>query len=218
MANFRKHKITLITVGLILFLPAASQNKDTLWKKKLDKNEIEIYTRHIENYILKESKASRTFNLSITEALNILTDFESYPKWVNKYIYAQVLEKLDETEYYYYVQIDIPDPLNDRDLVNHVKVVYKSKNEIRILINAHPNRIDKHSKYVRIPYYKGSWTLEAISETQTKLTFQIHADPGGIIPGWVANLVMTEGPYNTLFNLGLYVNRIRQDELNTTKL
>ena len=54
---------------------------------------------------------------------------------------------------------------------------------------------------VRIPYLDGFWLLEKIDDNKTKVTYQVHADPGGTIPAWLANATAVNNPYETLRNM-----------------
>jgi hypothetical protein len=34
---------------------------------------------------------------------------------------------------------------------------------------------------------KGNWTIEKLTDTQTRITYYLYTDPGGSIPNWIAN-------------------------------
>ncbi len=54
---------------------------------------------------------------------------------------------------------------------------------------------------VRIPKSTGFWTITPISENQTKLEYQMHVEPGGYVPAWLANLKIVDTPFTFLYNL-----------------
>ena len=54
---------------------------------------------------------------------------------------------------------------------------------------------------MRIPYLSGYWLLEKQGANRTKVTYQVHADPGGSIPHWLANATAVNNPYETLKNM-----------------
>jgi len=45
-----------------------------------------------------------------------------------------------------------------------------------------------------------------IGEYKTSVTYQVHADPGGAIPVWLANATAVDTPYDTLKNLRDYLH------------
>jgi hypothetical protein len=47
---------------------------------------------------------------------------------------------------------------------------------------------------------KGKGVFEQLSEGQTQVTFEQHANSGGNIPAWLANSAVTDVPYNSLNN------------------
>lgn len=48
---------------------------------------------------------------------------------------------------------------------------------------------------------KGFWRFIPEKEGRIKVIYQIHADPGGDIPSWLANAVAVDSPFNTLKNM-----------------
>lgn len=46
-------------------------------------------------------------------------------------------------------------------------------------------RVPPQSGAVRMPLLRGSWTVEAIDASRSRVTYQIAVRPGGSIPGWM---------------------------------
>lgn len=46
-------------------------------------------------------------------------------------------------------------------------------------------RLPPQSGAVRMPLLRGSWSVEAIDASRSRVTYQIAVDPGGSIPGWM---------------------------------
>ena len=51
---------------------------------------------------------------------------------------------------------------------------------------------------VRIPQSDGYCFLEYISENETKVTYQLHTNPGGDIVAWLANQTIVDMAFGTL--------------------
>jgi hypothetical protein len=45
--------------------------------------------------------------------------------------------------------------------------------------------VERHSGTVRMPLLRGSWAVEALEASRTRVTYQIAVKPGGSIPGWL---------------------------------
>lgn len=55
-----------------------------------------------------------------------------------------------------------------------------------------------------MPFIRVTWHLQVIQGTQGKktyLTFQVHANPGGLLPNWVINLASKGVPLKSILNL-----------------
>jgi ribosome-associated toxin RatA of RatAB toxin-antitoxin module len=39
--------------------------------------------------------------------------------------------------------------------------------------------------YVRMPLLRGSWTIEPLDATRSRVVYQVAVDPGGRLPGWL---------------------------------
>jgi hypothetical protein len=57
---------------------------------------------------------------------------------------------------------------------------------------------DAQKGYVRMPYFKATWTLEWIDREHTRVTFMIDPDLGKRIPKFFANLLIKTNPYKSL--------------------
>jgi len=61
---------------------------------------------------------------------------------------------------------------------------------------------------VRIPSLRGHWTLSPLNGGHaTQAEYQVHADPGGSLPGWIVNMVSKEIPFQTIASLREQVKR-----------
>jgi hypothetical protein len=46
-------------------------------------------------------------------------------------------------------------------------------------------RVPRNSGAVRMPLLRGSWTVESIDPSRSRVTYEIAVRPGGSIPGWM---------------------------------
>ena len=55
-----------------------------------------------------------------------------------------------------------------------------------------------------------SWTVTPEAEGRTRVVFEMHLEPGGGIPAWLANSRVVDSPFETLKNLrGIIAKRAR---------
>jgi len=48
-----------------------------------------------------------------------------------------------------------------------------------------PDRVPPQQGAVRMRVLRGSWTLDALDAARTRVVYQVLADPGGRLPGWL---------------------------------
>jgi hypothetical protein len=60
------------------------------------------------------------------------------------------------------------------------------------------NTIPEKSQYVRIKDYKQSWTLEPIGKDMVHVVLEGRVDPGGAVPDWIYNMVITDTPLKVI--------------------
>jgi hypothetical protein len=59
-----------------------------------------------------------------------------------------------------------------------------------------------------MPSLRGHWTLSPLNGGRaTQAEYQVHADPGGSLPGWIVNMVSKEIPFQTIASLREQVKR-----------
>ena len=60
-----------------------------------------------------------------------------------------------------------------------------------------------------MPYSNGLWIFNPVSKGVTEIIYQYQGDPGGSIPGWVANLFIVDGPYKTLIGMSEFAFEVK---------
>ncbi|MEM0941367.1 MAG: START domain-containing protein [Bacteroidota bacterium] len=192
-------RIGLLILGVITFTRLFGQ---TSWKLRKDKDNIKVYTRDVENSKLDEFRGEVTISTSIDRIIELFQAVELMEKWVPDCKKATLI-KLEEEHQYHYVETHVPFPLSNRDTYVHYHYI-RSDKDVRVVFEGLPEYESNKKGLVRIPYLKGYWLLQFLDVNQTSVTYQVHADPGGIIPNWLANSEAIDNPFETLKNLKAY--------------
>jgi hypothetical protein len=53
---------------------------------------------------------------------------------------------------------------------------------------------------IRVPYFEASWKVTQQGKNLNAI-YTLHIDPGGIVPAWLVNMAMADGPYVSFRNL-----------------
>jgi len=189
--------ITIFLVSLFAPSPILEENK---WKKSLEKDDITIYTRPVEESNFKEFLAEATMEGSIDKFIDIFTDIESYPSWMPDCKSAETVNNPTPNDITYHMKLKVPFPFAKRDIVQQI-ILHQNGNVLEIDVLNRPNKLKKLEKYVRMPEAQGKWIITETTDHKISIKFQYFADPGGDIPAWLVNSFIVKNPHLTLLNV-----------------
>jgi ribosome-associated toxin RatA of RatAB toxin-antitoxin module len=192
----------IIFSGIIFALQGFSLNmiaQDIDWKLRKDKKGIMVYTRSVEGSLLDEFKGVTTIHASVDQLVSTLRDVAQYLEWIPDCASVE-LHDMAEEEHVHYMEMKAPFPVSNRDGYYRYRYSVQEGN-VKVEIEALPEFRPEIKGLVRIPYSSGYWLFEPVSDQQTRVTYQVHADPGGSIPAWLTNAAVVDNPFQTLLNL-----------------
>lgn len=169
------------------------------WKLKKDKNGLKVYTRDNSASPIKELKMNFSVKASMSAIVLLLQDIEAIPKWVYKCPEAYTLKEVNSNVEYYYNLVDFPWPLDDRDMI--VKNVLTQDSITKVVRSEsfnEPNYIPEKEGIIRIPSVHLWWTFTPKSNGMVEVEYFLNSDPGGMIPAWIINLAIDQGPSQTI--------------------
>jgi len=195
--------------GIILLATCFIGHSEDAWKLELDKEGIKVYTRYVDGSAFKEFKAEMVMDGSISEIADIIADVERFPEWSYKTVSVKIIRKEGNIIHYFYVS-DTPRFLKTRvAFFESEKSIDPKTNEITFtLINIQGNQPISDSE-ILIPTMKGYWKLTSLGNNKVRVMMQMLTEPGGIIPAWLANLVVVDSPFVTLKGLREQFNKKR---------
>ena len=192
-----KYKSSLIPV-LLFMISLSAQAQE--WELAKNEDGIKVYTRKVEGRAVKSYKAKAVINAPIDKVYFIYTDLESYQKVMQDQAEIELLEK-NNNRYILYSKIDMPWPADDRDMVSETKIEKKDNGQIIIRSKCLKNRLAPKKDYVRI---KDCWeivTLTPVGNDKVEIQIEGLFDAGGSLPGWLVNMFLVDGPFDTIGNI-----------------
>ncbi len=179
--------------------PAAYASDD--WKLVSQKDGIDIYTRPSKDSANMESRGVVTVPHGVDAVLSVLENVDAYPSWYAHCKAAEVVERHPPDWRVVHMELDLPFPAGDRDAV--VRIDREMQGKTRVLrISNDADAIPKVEGFVRMPRVEGSWQLEPQADGKsTRITLQQLNDPGGSLPTWLTNKLVSEQPATTLAGL-----------------
>lgn len=189
--------ILSISIGKANPLPTID---DTDWELERDQNNIKVYTRSVTGSDIKEFKAETKVKATVDELLAILLDFDDYTNWVADCVTSEKLDKDGDT-YRYYVEFGAPWPVTNRDVVTEATVTREPDGTVLFRMKGIPDYIEEKEDCKRMTTLTGLWQFTPAEDGWVEIHHQVHAEPGGSVPAWLANSRVTDGPLTTIENL-----------------
>lgn len=199
----RKKSFRLLILSMLPLLAFAATEPGGNWDLRYNKNGLSVYTQVIEDQPIKSFRAEMVADAPLDLVLSVIKNVQNYPDWFHLCRSYEIVEgTMSEGEYVGYYIVKAPWPLKDRDVYVQNKMSRDPETQIiSILTHAVPEFEPARNEFTRVPEVYGRWTFKPINEKQTYIEFIGHGHPGGIIPLWIANMVVTDVPKKTFLNL-----------------
>ena len=194
--------VTLVSLFFTLSTHAVSDSSDWELEKEEEDIQLKIYTREISGSSLKEFKGEMIVETKITTIAALFLDSKAAPQWMHQCEKFEVIEQTDPKKALIYFINGAPWPVSDRDAVISSNMSQDPETlALRIDVEVIADRLPENDDYVRIPRMKGFWSFTPMPEGEIKIVYQVHAEPGGSLPAWLANSVVVDTPYHTMSNM-----------------
>jgi START domain len=188
--------------GCILFFFILSSAAQTDWQLRQDKEGIKVYTKKMDNSPVKAVKTVCTINASLTRLTAVLLDIKSTTDWVYATKSITLLKQVSPAELFYYSELEIPWPADNRDFIVLLTVSQDQKTKVITVIGQNnPNYLPSYKNIVRVQHSYSKWIITPLQNGQVKIEYELQANPGGNVPAWLINMFVTKGPFETFKKL-----------------
>jgi hypothetical protein len=137
------------------------------------------------------------------EVLAILLDVPAQVDWRPDCVESKTVRRIDEWRSIVYTRTDLPWPVSDREAVLASEVTFidpPSTLRVDFEAVAAPD-VERRRGTVRMSRATGFYAIEAIGETRSLVHYEVDADPGGSLPGWLVSMQSKRNPLETLAGL-----------------
>lgn len=193
--------------GLMLFLllwmsGVSAQAQNWALEKQDDDNRIRVYTRINPDSPLKEFRGVMQVQSHLTALVALIEDHHRAAEWIHQCRAIDIIERPAHEEIVLYMVTAAPWPVKDRDSVVHSQLRQDPETFIvRIDMRVRNDVFPPSDDMIRITDMQGFWQFRPLPQGWVEVTYQVHADPGGGIPGWLINSLVVDTPYYTLRNM-----------------
>lgn len=178
------------------------------WQAVFEGDRVLVEQRTYDNSPLMELRGQTRLTGSLNAVMALLKDAGYNNHWVFRSGGARVLQSSGYEQSYVYGVVDAPWPMQDRDTV--VRFDYAQHPVTRIVtikISNHPEFIPHRPGLVRVPDFGGFWQLRPLPGGHVDVIYQVHGNPGGWVPTWLANYAAQISVSQTLSNMPTAVAR-----------
>ncbi|MEB0260995.1 MULTISPECIES: START domain-containing protein [unclassified Mucilaginibacter] len=188
---FKKTLFALLLL-LVISYNASAQYK---WALKSNKDGIKIYTSEIVNSKLKALRIECNYETTLTQMVATLLDLKTRPEWIYHTKSIRLVKQVSPSELFYYSEISLPWPAQNRDFVAHLITTQDEETKIVTLDGpVAPTMVPERDGIVRVKNSISKWLIVPVNKNEVKVEYTIQLDPGGAIPAWLSNMFASEGP------------------------
>lgn len=189
----------MLVILLLNVLSVKGFSQEPPWDFIKEREGIRIYTRSEETNPIKSFKGEAYFHTGMEAISRIIGRVDQFDWWDDNISEIKVLEYVEEKLIRYYLVYDVPWPLSDRDLCVEAIITHDPVTGKRV-VYATPmsGLVPEHTDRVRITNYWQRWSMEPAGNGLVHLVLEGSVDPGGNIPSWLINMVITDTPLNIM--------------------
>jgi hypothetical protein len=181
------------------------------WERDISEAGIVVSVKSEPGRNLPVFKGVGTIDAGVYEVLAILDDAAHYTDWMANCASARIIKKISDFDRYEYNRTSAPWPVSDRDAVVHT-TVEGSAEKREVWARFESIRMPGQGPIdgvVRMPRLRGFYHLQAIDDTHTRVTYQVDADPGGMLPDWLVKRASRRLPIDTIVGMRKQVKQTR---------
>jgi len=174
--------------ALLLLLPMiswAETAQPVPWEMAKNQDGITIQTRKHRDGLV-EIRAQMFVNTTYAAFMTLLEDSSNVPNWIDNVDSSRVLKQISDNENIVYTRFAAPWPARDRDMVTYSQFK-QFAGALVLTIKDASDQYPEQEGFVRIKAVKATWTLEKLTNGMTHIDYTAFADPGGMLPNWLAN-------------------------------
>ena len=188
------HRMAVVC-GLTVLVAGAAHAED--WKTAKQADGITVSLSDVPGSEYKAYRGVTLIKASVAKIRALQEDVAGACSWIHE-CKTQKLLKSEGDQAWTYTQFNTPWPVTARDSVLHVTSSIDTDGTLTRKLEGVPKYIPEEKGFVRVAQVEGFWKLTPKGANSTEVTYQVHTEPGGSVPSFVANKFVVDAPFNTL--------------------
>lgn len=190
------HRVAVVC-GLTTLLAAGAQAED--WQVAKDQDGIKISLSDVAGSEYKAYRGVTLIKANVAKLRALQEDVAGACAWIHE-CKSQKLLKREGNQSWTYTQFSTPWPVTPRDSILRVTTTEETDGSLTRKLEGEPKYIPGEKGFVRVAQVEGFWKFVPKGDS-TEVTYQVHTEPGGSVPSWLANNFVVDAPFNTLKGL-----------------
>ncbi|MGY4493360.1 START domain-containing protein [Pseudomonas sp. TE3610] len=184
-----------VACSLTALVATAAQAED--WQTAKDEDGIKVSLSVVPGSDYKAYRGVTVIKAPLAKIQALQEDVAGACAWIHE-CKAQKLLKNEGDQSWTYTQFNTPWPVTPRDSILHVTSVHGADGSLTRNLEEVPTYLPAEKGFVRVAQVQGFWKLVPKGADSTEVTYQVHTEPGGSVPSFVANKFVVDAPFNTL--------------------
>ncbi|MGA4633679.1 START domain-containing protein [Pseudomonas solani] len=170
------------------------------WKLAKDEDGIKVYLSEVAGSKYKAYRGVATLKTDVATLRKLQEDVSGSCAWIHE-CEQQKLLKSEGADSWTYTRFNTPWPVTPRDSVIHANTTEGADGSLTRTLKGEPKYVPEEKGFVRVAAVDGVWKFVPKGPGEVEVTYQVHTEPGGSVPSWLANSFVVDAPFNTLSHL-----------------
>jgi hypothetical protein len=189
-AGWRWPHVVVLCASLFATTPVVAQSPADVdgWRLESRDHGVELYVRASSDSPFPAVRAIGDVCASIATLSDYLLDHTHFEEWVPDAEHARLLSAPSVDERIFQLQLRMPWPLKDRDMVYRITRLRADAagDGVTVAVVGLPDYAPPAKNVVRIRRVEGTWYF-AERAKRTRIDLRMQVDPGGKVEPWFAN-------------------------------
>jgi hypothetical protein len=189
--------LTAMLLGAGALLALVSPLHAEGWRLVKDQAGIQVFLSSVPGSKYQAYRGVVRLKTDVPTLLALQEDVSGSCAW----IYAcreQRLLKHEGAQSWVYSRFNMPWPVIPRDAVLRVTTRQGADGRVTRILNGVADYLPVQKGFVRVSKAAGYWAFIPKAAGEVEVIYQMHSEPGGRVPSWLAGSFVVDAPYHTL--------------------
>lgn len=188
------------SVLALLLCASAVQAAERQWQLEREEDGVSVYLADVPGSKYKAYRGVVTIKGGLAAVQAAQEDVTGSCAWIFSCQQQRLLDTKGNVSELY-TRFEMPWPVEARDSVIQVTTRTDADGSVTRLLKAVPERLPEEKGFVRVPRVDGEWHLKPLAQGGVEVIYEVHTEPGGSVPSWLANSFVVDAPLQTLQGL-----------------